>query len=102
MAETFVLTNGLCKGTPRELAAWRRVVELAIARRVALIPVVLEIEAEENLRRVQSAERVGKKMTDPAGLASCFASDTLQYPDVPETFVLDVTHLEAAAAASEI
>jgi broad-specificity NMP kinase len=100
--EIFVMTNALCKGSSREAEAWRHVVELAIARQVPLIPVVLTVEVEENVRRLQSPERVGAKLTDPAELQSYFEIDTLQCPDVPETFVLDVTHLSAARADARI
>jgi broad-specificity NMP kinase len=100
--ETLVMTNGLCKNTPRELEAWRHVVELAVSRKVPLVPVVLEAAPEELVRRVQSAERVGKKLTDPATLRSILAADTLQHPAVSELLVLDVTDLEPEEAATRI
>jgi broad-specificity NMP kinase len=100
--EVLVMTNALCTGAPRERAAWRHVVELAIARRVTLVPVVLHVEASENVRRLQSPERIGKKMTDPAGLLEFFEQDTIQRPDVPELFEIDVTRLTAEEAAERI
>jgi hypothetical protein len=54
------------------------------------------------LRRVQSEERIGKKLTDPAALQRYFETDTLQYPDVPETLVLDATGLDPDEAATVI
>lgn len=101
-SEVFVMTNALCKNAPREQKAWKHMVELAIQRGVPLIPVVLELEAEENFRRVQSADRVGKKMTDAKELESYFAIDSIQIPDVPETFIFDVTKLSAETAAWQI
>jgi gluconate kinase len=102
LEEAFVMTNALCKNAPREREAWRHVVELAMSRNVPLVPVVLEVAAEENIRRVQSAERVGKKMTDPLELQDYFASDELQFPLVPDLLVLDVTHLKPEEAAEQI
>jgi gluconate kinase len=100
--ELFVLTNALCKTSSREVDAWGHVVRLAMERNVSLLPVVLELDGSENIRRVQSAERVGKKMSNPHALRECFAEHALQYPDVPETFVLDVTSLEADEAAERL
>src|SRR5262249_12543479 len=99
-SETFVMTNALCKNAPREEEAWRHVVELAIRRKVPLIPVVLEAEADELLRRLQSPDRAGRKMTDPALLRTFLTNDELQRPAVAESF--DVTRLSAEEAASRI
>ncbi len=66
--EVFVMTNALCKNTPRELKAWRDIVELATSRNVPLVPIVLEATVDELSRRLQSAERIGKKLTDHAEL----------------------------------
>ena len=87
---------------PRELEAWRYVVELATSRQVPLVPLILELDIEGNIRRLQNVDRVGKKLTDPAALLSYLAADTIQYPDVPETFVLDVTRLEPMEAAARV
>jgi broad-specificity NMP kinase len=102
LTEVFVMTNALCKNAPRELEAWSHVVELAMSRNVPLVPVVLEATAEELFRRLQNAERVGKKLSDPAELRSYFAVDTLQYPAVSELLVLDVTRLTPEESALRI
>jgi broad-specificity NMP kinase len=101
-AEVLVMTNALCKNSPRELKAWRDVVELATSRNVPLVPIVLEAQEDEIVRRLQSAERIGKKMTDPAELRSYFAVDELQYPAVSELLIVDVTNLEPEGAATRI
>lgn len=101
-SESFVMTNALCKNAPRELEAWRHVVELALTRQAALVPVVLDLSIEENCRRIQSTERVGKKMTDPAILLEFIAADEIQKPDVPELLILDVSMLSAGQAAGRI
>jgi gluconate kinase len=101
-SEVFVMTNALCRNSAREQRAWEHVVELAMVRQVPLVPIVLQAELAENLRRVQSAERVGKKLTDPHTLEGYLAMDTIQCPDVPEFLLLDVTRLSAEAAAEQI
>ncbi|MGE0855413.1 MAG: AAA family ATPase [Hyphomicrobiaceae bacterium] len=101
-SETIVMTNGLCKNAPREQTAWRHVVDLAVARVVPLIPVVLEVSAEEISRRVESAERKGKKLSEAPILKRIMAEDILQMPDVPELLVIDATPMSPADAASAI
>ena len=98
-SETFVMTNALCDGSARERQAWSHVVELASARHVPLVPVVLEAELAENQRRVASPDRIGRKMVDPDRLAGYLATDTIQKPDVPGLFVLDVTAQSPEQAA---
>jgi gluconate kinase len=101
-SEVFVMTNALCTNAPREREAWRHVVDLALSRRVPLVPVVLSVEPAEHFRRIQSAERIGKKMTDPLKLQEFFNMDSIQHPDVPELLMLDVTELTPEAAAEHI
>lgn len=100
--DIFVMTNGLCINTPREEAAWKHVVNLAIARGVPLVPVVLVASVPEICRRVQSAERVGKKHTDPADLLRQMNEGTLQKPDVAELLEIDVTEMSPSQAANAI
>jgi broad-specificity NMP kinase len=101
-AETFVMTNALCNDTPREESAWKHVVALAMARNVPLVPVVLELSADENVRRLESQERVGRKMTDAATLRGWFTTNSIQRPDVPELIVIDVSDMSAEEAARAI
>jgi len=101
-SDLFVMTNALCRNNIREQQAWKHVVELAVARQVPLVPIVLQAELPENLRRLQGADRIGKKLTDPYALESYLAMDTLQYPDVPEALLLDVTWLSVEAATEQI
>ncbi len=100
--ETFVMTNALCTNSPRERAVWNHVVDLAIARRLPLVPVVLEASSAENERRVASPDRQGRKLTDPGGLRSMRETDTIQRPLVPELLVLDTTEITAEEAASAV
>jgi hypothetical protein len=101
-SEIFVMTNGLCVHSEREVSAWNYVVDLAIERQVPLIPVILEADIEEHMRRVQSPDRVGQKLSDPAILKSMSQSDVIQQPNVRELLILDVTMLSPEVAAKEI
>ena len=101
-SETFVMTNALCRRSEREQLAWRHVVDLAIDRNVALIPVVLNVELTENIRRLQSNERPASKLKDSAVLRSYLSIDMIQHPDVPELLVIDVTTLTPQDAATRI
>ena len=98
--EPFVMTNALCRDDPRETEAWEHVVTLAVRRNVALVPVVLDIGLEENCRRAQSADRVGRKLSDAAHLRELHGRLALQRPAVPELVSLDVTALDPDVAAS--
>jgi broad-specificity NMP kinase len=101
-SEIFVMTNALCKDFPREELVWKHVVELAVAREVPLIPIVLEVAVEENVRRLQSPERFGWKMTDAAELRAWLGVYSLLRPQVPELIALDVTELSPEQAAQAI
>ena len=101
-AEILVMTNAIAANAPREQEAWRHVVNLAHARGSVLVPVVLEVDRAEHFRRVQSAERVGRKLTAPAVLEEFFSIDQVHRPDVPELLALDVTHLSPKEAAEQI
>ena len=67
-----------------------------------LVPIVLEAELAENERRLQSLDRIGRKLTDPAVLRSFLGCDAIQKPDAPELLVLDVTALSPDEAAAAI
>jgi|GEM_PF-626107 len=100
--EVFVMTNALCTNSDREREAWNHVVDLAVDRKVPLIPIVLEAAFAENARRLQDSERTGRKMTDPRLLQEFMAADTIQKPDMTELLVLDVTRLSPDEAAKTI
>ncbi|WP_119274944.1 hypothetical protein [Taklimakanibacter deserti] len=100
--EVFVMTNALCTNSDRERGAWNHVVDLAVDRKVPLIPIVLEAAFAENARRLQDSQRTGRKMTDPRLLQEFMAADTIQKPDMTELLVLDVTRLLPDEAAETI
>jgi len=95
LTEEFVLTNTLYKTGPRDREAWQRVVELAVSRQAPLVPIILEAYSEEFGQREQgSKERIIPRRSQDA--------DFIQYPNVPETFVLDVTCLAPKIAVNVI
>lgn len=102
LPENYAMTNALCKNAPREQMAWRHVVELAMARKTALIPVVLEAAEHELFQRLQSPDRTGRKPSNPAELRGYMKLDAIQKPDVPELLVLDVTEVRPEEAALKI
>ncbi len=101
-SETFVMTNALCLGAPREREAWRHVVALAEARAVPLVPVVLEADETALRARLQSLERRGRKLADAEALAAMIRSDRLLKPDVPERLDLDTSAVAPEEAAAVI
>jgi hypothetical protein len=101
-AEVFIMTNALCRDTAREVEAWGHVVDLATARGVPLIPVVLQADIAENARRIQGADRIGRKMTSADDLRNMIPTDSIQLPAVPELLVLDSTRLSAEETAQAV
>ena len=99
--EVFVMTNALCKDVTREIDAWGHVVDLAMHRKVPLIPIVLTASLTENEKRVASPERVNK-LQDPKYLREMVGKYDIQSPSVPETKAFDVTQLSAMDAANEV
>lgn len=100
--ETFVMTNALSSGRPREVDAWNHVVDLAIARKAPRVPIVLTATPEENERRLVSSERSGRKLTDVSVLRDGSATDSIQLPIVAVAAGLDVTRKSPEAAAADV
>ena len=99
--EIFVMTNALTEAA-KEIEAWSRVVELAIDRNVALIPIVLNADIEELCKRVSSPERLETKLKDSSALRQMVQNYSLQVPSVHETQEFEVGGLSAMQAASDI
>jgi hypothetical protein len=57
---------------------------------------------QEMVKRIQSVERRGRKLTDPGEAIENVRSFTPLDPRMPGTLCLDVTSLSAEAAASAI
>jgi hypothetical protein len=73
-----------------------------MVRDVPLVPVVLDVSLEENIRRLQSPGRVGRKLTEVASLKRMVSGYTLQRPAVPELIVVEVTACSPEQAAETI
>ena len=75
--------------------------KLAQARKAPMICVTLNIQPDENIRRLQSDDRKSRaKLTDPSVLETLRARHDLLSPN--DALQVDVTALSAQAAATEI
>jgi hypothetical protein len=106
MTETAVMTNALTREAPHEVEAWQEVLRLVADRGDILIAVTLLCEPEENLWRVQQAERrLFRKLTDPRPLAEWLQSGSwsLEFGEGSDhQLTIDNTTLSAAATAERI
>jgi hypothetical protein len=87
---SYVLTNALEVG----YEAWfDRIQGIARARRSVFVPVLLECELEEQLRRVASEDRVVRlKLSDPERAREFIAGTQFFRPTGPDALVVDTTH----------
>ena len=100
---SFVFTNFLDDGDPEDHRLYRRVREVAEARRSRFVPVRLVCELDELCRRVASPERSGRlKMVDPAAVRQLGTTRRLLVPDDGDVLTLDITRLAPAESAKAI
>ena len=87
---SYVLTNALEVG----YEAWfERIERIARARGSVFVPVLLECELEEQLRRVTSEDRVERlKLCDPEYAREFIAGTEFFRPTGPDALVVDTTH----------
>ncbi|MFN8169879.1 MAG: hypothetical protein U0S36_14020 [Candidatus Nanopelagicales bacterium] len=86
---SYVLTNAL---EVTHLAWLRRIEGIAQARGSVFVPVLLECELEEQLRRVATEDRVQRlKLSDPDHAREFIAGTEFYRPDGPTSLVLDTT-----------
>lgn len=98
--DLLIFTNAQAAELPEDIDRFNRIKNLATARNETLVPVVLTCEAEENKKRVVSAERAErKKLTNATILEGMLQNYTPYTPDHPNTLTLDVTHRSALEAA---
>lgn len=100
--EDFVMTNALCIGAPKEVEAWGHVVELAIARSVPLIPIVLRADADTIAERVVSTNRSAMKLKDADKVREMISAHSLQVPVVSETLELDISRSAVGSSVEKI
>lgn len=87
---SYVLTNALEVGHE----AWfERIEAVARARGSVFVPVLLECELEEQLRRVTYGDRVERlKLSDPEHAREFIAGTEFFRPTGPDALVVDTTH----------
>lgn len=97
---SYVLTNALEVG----YEAWfDRIEGIARARGSVFVPVLLECELEEQLRRVASEDRVVRlKLSDPEHAREFIAGTEFFRPSGPDALVVDTTHRSPDDAAALI
>ncbi|HYN56877.1 MAG TPA: hypothetical protein VES03_06745 [Motilibacterales bacterium] len=97
---SYVLTNALEVG----YEAWfDRIEGIAHTRGSVFVPVLLECELEEQLRRVGSEDRVVRlKLSDPEYAREFIAGTEFFRPSGPDALVVDTTHRSADDAAALI
>lgn len=104
--EAIVLTNALTREAPREIEAWATVKKLALDREDSLFAITLDCSLEENLRRVQSEDRVdNRKLASPdqvRQLRTTEASTLQEGEDADYRLVIDNTFLAPDVAAQQI
>jgi len=97
---SFVLTNAL---ETTHLAWLERIEGIARTRGSVFVPVLLECELEEQLRRVASEDRVVRlKLSDPDHAREFIAGSEFYRPTGPTSLVLDTTHRSPDESAALI
>ena len=102
LATNYIFTYAGSNEDPADRKAFDDYREVARQRGSQFIPVRLLCNERELVRRIQSEERKGRKLTDPTEAIQNVRTFTPLDPRVPGTLSLDVTHLSAEAAASTI
>jgi predicted kinase len=75
---------------------------VAVRRCARFVAVRLLCGEEELSRRIQSPERMGRKLVDPVDAITNVRDYTVLDPRVPDTLTLDTTNLSPEAAATAI
>lgn len=97
---SYVLTNAL---EVTHVAWLERIEAIAAERGSVFVPVLLECELEEQLRRVATEDRVARlKLSDPDYARDFIAGTEFYRPSGPSSLVLDTTRLAPAESALRI
>jgi hypothetical protein len=100
---SFLFTNELYEGKPRDRRWYEDVALLATKRKALFVPVILHCEPEEHYRRVTSPERaVRLKETSADRTRENRRTYQLLRIDHPNCLELDITHLSSTQAAQAI
>ena len=100
---SFVFTNVLSEGEPRDAAAVDRLSRLASATNRRYLPVRLHCDVNELVTRITSEERKQRlKWIDPEGVRAYATEHELIRLDGHDALDLDVTNTSAEATAATI
>jgi hypothetical protein len=101
--ENFVFTNFLTEESPKDHAIYGKIAAVAEQRNSLFVPVRLLCDLDALQSRITNLDRHERmKMTDAVGIAETFKKFTVLNPVHPHKIELDVTGLEARAAAEMI
>jgi hypothetical protein len=99
---SYIFTYAGSDEDPSDRKAFEDYHTTALRRGSRFLSVRLLCGEEELVRRIQSTERRGKKLTDPDEAVRNVRAFTPLDPRLPGTLCLDVTNLSAEAVASTI
>jgi hypothetical protein len=98
----FIFTYAGSNEDDADRAAFEQYRNVAMRRNACFVAVRLLYGEDELVRRIQSAERRGRKLTDPNEAIENFRSFSPLDPNIPDSLTLDVTHLTADEAAARV
>ena len=101
-ATNYIFTYAASDEDPEDRKAFEEYRAVAVRRGSRFVPVRLLCSELELVKRIQSVERRGRKLTDPAEAIGNVRAFTPLDPRLPGSLCLDVTHLSPEAAASAI
>jgi AAA domain len=101
-SDSFIFTLAGADEDPDDRRAFEQYRNVALRRHARLIVIRLLCREEELVKRIQDAERRGRKLTDPAEAITNVRNYTPLNPSVPGTLSLDVTELSPEDAAARI
>jgi predicted kinase len=99
---SFIFTYAGADEDLDDHSAFQEYRSVAVRRGARFVAARLLCDEDELSRRIQSAERVGRKLVDPADAIINVRSYTPLNPHVPNTLTLDTTNLSPEAAATAI
>ena len=98
----YIFTYAGSDEDPEDRTAFEDYRAVAVRRGSRFVPVRLLCSELELVKRIQSVERRGRKLTDPAEAIGNVRAFTPLDPRLPGSLCLDVTYLSPEAAASAI
>ena len=98
----FIFTYAGSNEDPEDRKAFEEYRGVAVRRAARFVAVRLLCGEAELVRRIQSPERHGRKLTDPREAIENVRDFSPLDPCLPESMTLDVTALSAEAAATRI